>query len=160
MTVRARQKLKLFAVAGVLSSVLLKLNHQEVMESAFVSAMVHDDVWYYRVGLSSVALSDTFKRFSHLAIPIVLAVHIPRAAEMRLHMHGKTVSGRTFVNVAKFQRGCLSLQTFNGGSDCGSYLFVCHHRPFYAEGCPEFPLVVLIGTEKPFAAAGCLRSAP
>src|SRR5437879_656716 len=47
---------------------------------------------------------------------VVFAVHIPRAAEMRLHVYGKTVSSRTFVNVVKFQPGCLSLQTFNGGS--------------------------------------------
>lgn len=128
MAVGARQKLKFSAVTGVLRGVLLQFNHEQIIASPFACAMMYHDVWHYDVCLSSVTLIDMFKSFSHLAIPVVFTVHIPRAAEMVLHVHGKTVSGRTFVNAMKFQWRRLSLQTFNCGSHSGLNFFVYHHR--------------------------------
>lgn len=105
MTARARQKLKLLLVTDVRLVILLELNHEEVMGTAFTTSMVHDDVRQNVIGLlSCVAVGDSFKSFSQLAITVVFTVHIPLSAEMRLHVRGKTVSGRPFVSL-KVQRG-------------------------------------------------------
>src|SRR5208283_4893656 len=134
MTVEVRQTLKLLLVTDVRGGVLLELNHEQVMGPAFAPSMLHDDVRQYVVGLLlRVAVSDAFKGLSHLAIAVVFAVHIPLGAEMGIHVHGKTVSGRPLVSGLKIQWRGLSFHISNGGADGGSHLFVCHHRTSYAK---------------------------